>query len=123
MLFNNRRVSRDRTVTEKILSLTSGSELWRNSFSAGLFPEDAPVRVEEAFLELAQSQAYCFLENVDIRPYLPRVEELILFRWNRRYPFDVSFPFGECFGNWQLVSREDFPGNSHETVTMEVYRP
>ena len=123
LLFHNRRVSRDRVVTDKILAITSGSTLWTNSFSAGLFPGEAPITVDEAFLERAQKQDYCFLEKGDVRPYASRVEELILFRWNRRYPFDVSFPFGECFGSWQLVSSEDFPGNSHESITMEVYRP
>lgn len=123
MLFNGRRLSRDCTVTERVLFMTSGNALWMNSYSSELFPADAPVHVAESFLETAPKGAYCFLENGDIRPYLQRVEELILFRWNRRYPYDSLFPFAECFQNWHLVSKQDFPGNSHETVTMEVYRP
>ncbi|MBO5317686.1 MAG: hypothetical protein J6A74_04515 [Oscillospiraceae bacterium] len=79
--------------------------------------------MDEKFLEMATKEDYCFLENRDIRPYVSRVDELILFRWNRRYPYDLAFPFEECFGNWNLVSREDFPGNSHDPITLEVYHP
>ena len=123
MLFNRRRVSRDQAVTDRILTMSADGVLWVNSFSLGLFPGEARVCVDDAFLKRAHDTDYCFLENEDIRPYLSRVKELILFRWNRRYPFDVAFPFEVCFGKWQLVSREDFPGNSHESITLEVYRP
>ena len=123
LLFNHRRVSRDRAVTDKILSLTAGSSLLMNEYSSGLFPAGSLMKVDPCFLEKAETGDCCFVETDDIRPFLSRVEELVLFRWNRKYPFDVSFPFEDCFGNWNLISREDFPGNSHEMITMEVYRP
>lgn len=122
LLFNRRRVSRDCAVVEKISSVLSGETLWMDPYSAELFPFEIPVKADGDFLIKAQPGDFCFLENQDIRPYAFRVEELILFRWNRRYPSDFVFPFEECFGKWQLASRGDFPGNSHDTITMEVYR-
>ena len=44
LLFNGRRQSRDRVVTEKILSITEGKPLWMSAYSRRIFPEDAPVR-------------------------------------------------------------------------------
>lgn len=47
LLFNGRRQSRDRVVTEKILSMTEGKPLWMSAYSRRIFPEDAPVCVAE----------------------------------------------------------------------------
>lgn len=47
LLFNGRRQSRDRVVTEKILSMTEGKPLWMSAYSRRVFPEDAPVCVAE----------------------------------------------------------------------------
>ena len=47
-----------------------------------------------------------------------KIEKIVLFRWNRHYPADVHFQFP---GKWHLVQTEDFPGSSHEKITMEVY--
>ena len=59
LLFNGRRQSRDRVVTEKILSMTEGKPLWMSAYSRRIFPEDAPVCVAEDLVgkleELAES--------------------------------------------------------------------
>ena len=47
-----------------------------------------------------------------------KIEKIVLFRWNRHYPADAHFQFP---GKWALTAREDFPGSSHEKITMEVY--
>ena len=47
LLFNGRRQSRDRVVTEKILSMTEGKPIWMSAYSRRIFPEDAPVCVTE----------------------------------------------------------------------------
>lgn len=121
MLFNHRRQSSDSAVVERILSLTDGKRLWMNSYSQSVFPENAELSICEDFMKSAPVGDYCFLENRDVRPYLDCVEKFILFRWNRKYPFDLSFPVGELEKNWRLNWSEDFRGNSHECITMEVY--
>ena len=42
MLFNNRRVSKDRTVIQKILELSEGKKLWIHPFSEKLFEQEHP---------------------------------------------------------------------------------
>lgn len=123
LLFNHRRVSRDVAVINLICQRIGTEKLWMHPYSVPLFPEGTALQAEESFLERAKPEDFCFLENADIRPYIHRVDELILFRWNRKYPFDFSFPFEECFKGWRKISSEDFPGNSHDIITMEVYRP
>ena len=58
-----------------------------------------------------------FLEEIPSPELLAQADTLTVYRWNRHYPADLSWE--ELPG--QLVSREDFPGKSHETITREVY--
>lgn len=121
MLFNHRRLSRDRRVCEKILDYSNEKELWMNAYSRKLFTNLTDInniQVDEEFLD--KSQSICFVENQDITPYLPKIDTLVLFRWNRDYPADFFFTVD--LSQWNLISTEDFEGTSHEKITMEVYK-
>lgn len=121
MLFNHRRLSHDRRVCEKILDYSNEKELWMNAYSRKLFTNLTDInniQVDEEFLD--KSQSICFVENQDITPYLPKIDTLVLFRWNRDYPADFFFTVD--LSQWNLISTEDFEGTSHEKITMEVYK-
>lgn len=121
MLFNHRRLSRDKRVCEKILDYSNEKELWMNAYSRKLFTgltDINSIQVDEEFLD--KSQSICFVENQDITPYLPKIDTLVLFRWNRDYPADFFFTVD--LSQWNLISTEDFEGTSHEKITMEVYK-
>lgn len=121
MLFNHRRLSRDRRVCEKILDYSNKKELWMNAYSRKLFTDLTDInsiQVDEEFLD--KSQSICFVENQDITPYLPKIDTLVLFQWNRDYPADFFFTVD--LSQWNLISTEDFEGTSHEKITMEVYK-
>ena len=121
MLFNHRRLSRDRRVCEKILDYSNEKELWMNAYSRKLFTDltdISSIQVDEKFLD--KSQSICFVENQDIMPYLPKIDTLVLFQWNRDYPADFFFTVD--LSQWNLISTEDFEGTSHEKITMEVYK-
>lgn len=121
MLFNHHRLSRDRRVCEKILDYSNEKELWMNAYSRKLFTDLTDInsiQVDEKFLD--KSQSICFVENQDITPYLPKIDTLVLFQWNRDYPADFFFTVD--LSQWNLISTEDFEGTSHEKITMEVYK-
>ena len=121
MLFNHRRLSRDRRVCEKILDYSNEKELWMNAYSRKLctdLTDINSIQVDEKFLD--KSQSICFVENQDITPYLPKIDTLVLFQWNRDYPADFFFTVD--LSQWNLISTEDFEGTSHEKITMEVYK-
>lgn len=126
LLFHNRRQSQDRLLRARIVSLSAHSRLWMNSYTEAQFAQDgdlpAHLCADDAFLEKAAPGEYCFVENASVAPYEARMEEIILFRWNRSYPGDFYFDIDLSGGGWTLVSTEDFPGFSHEKITMEVYR-
>ena len=121
MLFAGRRQSSDRCLTERICSMTKDKRLWLSSYSAPLFEGAANVCVDEDYLQKAQASEYCFAEKDLPAEFISGAEEIIVFRWNRHYPADVRFRTEHLQARGK-VKTEDFPGNSHENITMEVYR-
>lgn len=118
MLFNHRRVSRDQKVSERILAYCKEKRLWMNAYSAKLFENNPQICVSETFLE--QKDAICFVEDQDVTPYLPEIDTIILFHWNRDYPADFFFTVD--LSEWNRIHQEEFAGKSHEKITMEVYK-
>ena len=121
MAFNRRRQSSDRYLCRELLS-RSGGRLWLHPYSAPLFGDPLPpgILCAEDFLEQAGDSDCCFWEA---RPaVLPRrpIRQIVLYRWNRRYPSDLQFPMDLTKG-WELTARRDFPGFSHEIITEETY--
>lgn len=120
MLFNHRRQSRDKMLYAYIQHLTEGKRLWMNIYSAPLFADASNAMVAEDFLEQAAQEDYCFVENVPLKPYEAKIQRLLVFRWNRVYPADLYLDLLPD-AQWHLVGQEEFAGNSHEKITMEVY--
>ena len=120
MLFNRRRVSRDRVQQEDLLRLCGGKKLWINRFSAKLFEPFGPqVVVDEAFLQLAGAGEFCFVEDQPLQPWLERLEGVVLYRWNRTYPSDTVFDLD--LTAFVCQERLEFAGSSHVKITRETY--
>ena len=115
MSFGGRRQSKDSAVRQKLLELSGGS-LRMSDYSARQF--ESPVYHGSDYLSGAGGHDWCFAENADYEKFSDKIEKIVLFRWNRHYPSDVQFRFP---GKWALVQSTDFPGSSHEKITMEVY--
>lgn len=116
MTFHNRRQSKDAALRQRLMELCGG-KLRMSAYSAKQFEQ--PVYAGEDYLSGAAAGDWCFAENGEYEAWADRIEQIVLFRWNRDYPADLHFQFP---GKWTLLSREDFPGTSHDTITQEVYR-
>ena len=124
MLFNGRRQSRDRKVRDYLLEISRDAGLWMNGYSAAQFA-DAPegrISVSENFLEEAPEGSLAFAENQALKPFLHRIEKIILLKWNRQYPADLYLDIPLEKG-WKSTKIREFPGYSHEKITVEVYEP
>lgn len=124
LAFHRRRLSRDRVLCERILELAGVGTLRISPYSAPLLrglPHTAGLLEGEDFLEQTAGEDFCFAEREDLTPWLDRADKLVLFRWNRTYPFDLRFPLEELERHWALTGRLDFPGSSHEKITEEWY--
>ncbi len=116
MEFHHRRVSRDRILTEKVRKITTGKILRVDPCSKDLFPE---AEAGADFLDVAEKDDICFVENRPLKTYLGRITKIILFRWNRRYPADLYFDLP--MEPFQTTYIEEFPGYSHKKITMEIW--
>ncbi len=116
MIFNNRRLSQDRYVTDRLLKITQGKRLLISSFSKDLF-EDTHAEINDQLLKIANKDDYCFIENI-IPDNFKDVDKIILFFWNRDYPYDLSF---ELPDNFTEVLRQEFKGYSHDKITEVHY--
>ena len=119
MRFNHRRQSRDRILQDSLLTITAGHVLRMNAESFTLFENCPGIAVSEKFLEEAGQQDFCFVEDPELLPPESEIEGVILCRWNRDYPADQFFPFS--LSAWHLQFGEEFPGSSHEKLSVEVY--
>lgn len=119
-MFNGRRQSQDRILREYLLKLCGG-RLWMNSFSAGQFKRKDGLVIRENFLEVVPKGEFCFLEDQPCLAFEDRIEQVILCKWNRTYPSDQKFDIPLSDHGWRCVSRREFPGSSHEKITVEVY--
>ena len=118
MLFNHRRQSRDKVLIDDLMTLAETVHI--NGFSEELFG-DYPDRIEidEDFLENAESEDVCFVENIDLEPYADKIDKVILYCWNRHYPSSLKFKVDLSDDN--CIEETEFAGNSHEKITREVY--
>ncbi len=120
-LFNNRRQSTDSVLRNRILAITAGAKLWMNHYSARQFEEHESIIVDENFLAHAGDADYCFVEDMDIQPYINKVNMVIIFRWNRIYPSDVKFPMDAFKSRWKQIDTSEFSGSTHPVITEEHF--
>ena len=118
MLFNNRRLSKDKILCEKILEITSSSKLLMNEYTKTLFENSENIIVDNNFLQNANLGDFCFIENIDINEY-DQIEQIYIFNWNRKYPADRFLNLN--LSNFKKIKTENFAGNSHEKITLEIY--
>jgi hypothetical protein len=120
MLFLGRRVSRDRKILSDIATL--GGRLLCHPFSekylrgAGLAPE-----VDEALLLHAERDDLCFIETLPLAPHAARIDRLIRYSFETRYPFDVSLDLDPVAAGLRLVKTEEIVGHSHQSIIKETY--
>lgn len=121
MLFNHRRQSRDRVLCERVLQMADERDcsVYMNTYSAKIFPEDNRITVSENYLEEAGVQDLCFVEKEPLATYFDKIDECIVFKWNRVYPADQHLDID--ISKMTKVQEEEFVGFSHEKITMEVY--
>lgn len=120
MMFNHRRVSRDRTVIRDIMDRCGDQGVYIESGSAVLFKDFNSESVHvwnEDRNDLLEGH-YFFAEDPDVIRE-ESVEKIILYQWNRNYPADKYFPID--LDGWILEETDEFAGYSHEKITRSCF--
>ena len=123
MLFNKRRQSRDSAVIADIAKSVKDSILYISDFSETLFSEsDVSVISVPDPLSSAKDNGCVFVENLHIADYLAQIDTLVIYRWNKKYPYDFSLDVVPQECGFSLCESCDFEGTSHEKITKETYK-
>ena len=122
ILFNNRRVSRDKAVILKISELINSNEILVSEYSSELFSDTSVnLKIVKGIFKRTDG-SYIFCEEEIPPKYFNKITEIYLFKWNRKYPSDVKFPFVDLCEKAELSATEKLVGNSHPEITFEVYK-
>ena len=121
MLFNNRRQSRDKILLSHIMEIVKDENLWITSFSQDMFDivENKNILIDNECINKASKNEYCFIENIDVNAIIEKVDKIILYNWNRKYPADKYFDVS--LEDWNLISQNQFIGSSHENITEKIF--
>lgn len=128
MLFNNRRQSQDRVMRENMLQDCVGSKLWVAEYSKKFFVDEngnitqPNVMIDNNYLALAGENDGCYVEKEDISPYIDKIDTIVLYKWNVRYPADTYFNISLLDSNWKKHSLNHFKGSSHDKIYKEVWK-
>ena len=119
LMFNNRRQSRDSKIIDNIFEIIGSAKLYINDFSADIFANRNVIKCND-FLEKCQKDDYCFVENADFEKHIDKVNAIIIYRWNRSYPYDKKFNTN-FLTSFHLKSSINFAGTSHDKITREEF--
>lgn len=124
MMFNKRRQSRDRVLIQDIIANLDGSNLLIAPYSEKLF-EDSDIDaffISDFILDEAEPDDFCFIENKALKKYASKINELIIYHWNRKYPADTYLDIDPTSLGMKLITTTEFVGSSHDKLTKELYR-
>lgn len=119
ILFFGRRVSADGAVFADLKKLYDG-KLCISYFSVGLMERYGLEYVAaNNIFDIADDNDMIFIENISLKPHINNLSEIIVYRWNRRYPsnFKTDIDLSELI----LTDICDFKGTSHDKITREIY--
>lgn len=119
LMFNGRRQSQDSVLRERVIANYCSPKLWMSEYSAKQFAEATGFMVDNDYNHKAEKDDYCFVEdcgfNIDL------CDEVVIYKWNRHYPSDVTFDIDLKEMGFKRTSKTDFVGSSHKKITEEVY--
>lgn len=122
MLFNSRRQSRDRMLIDDIMMDLRYEKLYILDYSKILFSDyGGRYEIIDDFSKRRNKDCVCFVENVDVAPYINDIDGITIYYWNRVYPRDFVFCVDLEKEGFSLKSTCEFEGYSHENIRKEVY--
>lgn len=124
MMFNKRRQSRDSVIISDIIKSYKGGLEERfliSEYSEELFENSSlEYKVKRNPMKSGKEKDTCFIEDTWDSEYEDKIEELVIYNWNRHYPSDTYFHMS--LEEYTLIKTEELVGSSHEKITKEIYK-
>lgn len=124
MMFNKRRQSQDRILRADLKEFIKDKDLYMNNYSYKLYNDidNGNIKVSENFLEQCTENDFCLVEDKLLNNYINKINNIIIYKWNRIYPSDLYFDINLTSNSWELLETKGFEGSSHEKITRIIYR-
>ena len=124
MMFNKRRQSQDRILRADLKEFIKDKDLYMNNYSYKLYKDidNGNIKVSENFLEQCTENDFCLVEDKLLNNYINKINNIIIYKWNRIYPSDLYFDINLISNSWELLETKEFEGTSHEKITRIIYR-
>ena len=123
LLFNHRRQSRDRVLIQNLSEYIGDGAVFINDFSSSLFLNTEMSAIEVSSpLEAAGEDDFVFVENLSLSGHESKINEMVIYKWNRDYPADFRLDVSPHDLGLSLVETSEFKGSSHDRITREIYR-
>lgn len=121
LLFNHRRLSKDKFLINHICEYTKNATLWISTYSKSLFENSSlkSIKICDDMLQYASRNDFCFIEDISVNVNSISIDKIIIYNWNRKYPADTFFNIN--LDKYEKVSEKDIIGFSHEKITEKIY--
>lgn len=118
--FFGKRQSQDELQRKNLFELIGNSKIFLTEYSYDLYKEiEFTFEIIDENIEIDEDSVFLY-EGEFLDKFLPFVDEIIVYFWNRDYPFDETFDEFEqdC---WKEKEVLEFKGKSHEKITRKIF--
>ena len=118
--FFGKRQSQDELQRKNLFELIENSKLFLTEYSYNLYKDfEFNFEIIDENTEIVEDSVFLY-EGEFLERFLPYVDEIIVYFWNRDYPFDETFDEVEqdC---WKEKEVLEFKGKSHEKITRKIF--
>lgn len=119
--FFGKRQSQDELQRKNLFELIGNSKFFLTENSFDLYQDfEFNFEIISEKTEILEDSVFLY-EGEELERFLPFVDEIICYFWNRDYPFDETF---EEFlkPNWKKKESFEFEGKSHEKITRKIFK-
>ena len=118
--FFGKRQSQDELQRKNLFELIGNLKLFLTEYSYDLYKDiEFNFEIIDENTEIIKNSVFLY-EGDFLEKFLPSVDEIIVYFWNRDYPFDETFE--EHLKNiWKEKEKVEFKGKSHDEITRIRY--
>lgn len=118
--FFGKRQSQDELQRKNLFELIGNSKLFVSDYSYDLYKDfEFKFEIIDEKTKIIENSVFLY-EGDFLEKFLQSVDEIIIYFWNRDYPFDETFEeFQEDY--WKEKEVFEFKGKSHDKITRKIF--
>ena len=118
--FFGKRQSQDELQRKNLFELIGNSKLFVSEYSYDLYKDfEFNFEIIDEKTKIIENSVFLY-EGDFLEKFLSLVDEIIVYFWNRNYPFDEVFEefLKDC---WKEKEVFEFKGKSHDKITRKIF--